>query len=291
VTVAVAALMAALSWSSSATAQRDRRERTLFVGAVNDKGEPVEGLGPDAFVVKEDGVRREVLRVSPATEPMDIALLVDNSTAAADEITFLRSSLSKFVQTMATGNKIAVITLADRPTIKVEYTDDAVRLKDAVSSLFSTPQSGMTLLDGIVETVGGLQRRETPRAVVVPVITDGVEFTTHYFRDVVNTLVKNRVPLHFVTIGPFYHDEEHGTRERSFLLDAGPRESGGQRISLLSAHGLDGAMDRLAKELRSQYKVVYSRPESLIPPDKVTVSAGKTGLTVRGAEARGETGA
>ena len=276
---------------TSVDAQRNRRERTLFVGAVNDKGEPVEGLGPDAFVVKEDGVRREVLRVSPATEPMDIAILVDNSTAAADEITFLRSSLSKFVQTMATGNKVAVITLADRPTIKVEYSDDAVRLKEAVSGLFSTPQSGMTLLDGIFETVSGLQRRETPRAVVVPVITDGVEFTTHYFRDIVNTLVKNRVALHMVTIGPFYHDEEHGTRERSFLLDAGPRESGGQRISLLSAHGLDNALDRLAKELRAQYKVVYSRPESLIPPDKVSVAAGKSGLTVRGTEARGENGA
>ena len=276
---------------TSVDAQRDRRERTLFVGAVNDKGEPVEGLGPDAFVVKEDGVRREVLRVAPATEPMDIAILVDNSTAAADEITFLRSGLSKFVQIMATGNKVAVITLADRPTIKVEYTDDAVRLKEAVSSLFSTPQSGMTLLDGIFETVNGLQRRETPRAVLVPVITDGVEFTTRYFRDIVNTLVKNHVALHMVTIGPFYHDEEHGTRERSFLLDAGPRESGGQRISLLSAHGLDGAMDKLAKELRAQYKVVYSRPESLIPPDKVTVTAGKSGLTVRGTEARGENGA
>jgi len=276
---------------TSVDAQRDRRERTLFVGAVNDKGEPVEGLGPDAFVVKEDGVRREVLRVAPATEPMDIAILVDNSTAAADEITFLRSGLSKFVQIMATGNKVAVITLADRPTIKVEYTDDAVRLKEAVSGLFSTPQSGMTLLDGIFETVSGLQRRETPRAVVVPVITDGVEFTTHYFRDIVNTLVKNRVALHMVTIGSFYHEEEHGTRERSFLLDAGPRESGGQRITLLSAHGLDGAMEKLAKELRAQYKVVYSRPESLIPPDKVTVAAGKPGLTVRGTEARGENGA
>jgi VWFA-related protein len=291
VTVLVAALLVAFSWSPSAMAQRDRRERTLFVGAVNESGEPVEGLGPDAFVVREDGTRREVLRVSPATEPMDIALLVDNSTAAADEITFLRSSLSAFVQRMAPGNKITVITLADRPTIKVEYTDDAVRLKNGVGGLFATPQSGMTLLDGIIETVNGMRRRETPRAVVVPVITDGVEFTTHYFRDVVGTLVKNRVPLHMVTIGPFYHDEEHGTRERSFLLDAGPRESGGQRISLLSAHGLDGAMEKLAKELRSQYKVVYSRPESLIPPDKVTVSAGKPGLTVRGAEARGENGA
>ena len=63
------------------------RERTLFVSAVDAKGEPVEGLGPDAFVVREDGRRREVLRVSRATEPIDLALLVDNSQAVTDEIT------------------------------------------------------------------------------------------------------------------------------------------------------------------------------------------------------------
>src|SRR5215207_414671 len=165
VTASVVALLVAFSWSSSATAQRDRRERTLFVSAVNESGEPVEGLGPDAFVVKEDNARREVLRVSPATEPIDVAILVDNSTAASDEITFLRSSLSTFVQRMAEGNKVAVITLADRPTIRLDYTGDAVRLKNAVTSLFPTPQSGMTLLDGIVETVNGMRRRETPRAV------------------------------------------------------------------------------------------------------------------------------
>jgi VWFA-related protein len=272
-------------------AQRDQRQRTLFVSAVDDKGEPVEGLGPDAFVVREDGVRREVLRVSPATEPMDIALLVDNSTAASEEITFLRSSLTAFVERMAPGNKIAVITLAERPTIRVDYTDNVARLKAAVGGLFSTPQSGMTLLDAIDETVNGLRRRETPRAVIVPVVTDGVEFTNRYYRDIVDVLVKNHVALHIVTIGPFYHSEQHGLRERSFLLDAGPRESGGQRISLLSPNGLDGAMAKLAKELRAQYKVVYSRPDSLIPPDKVTVSTDKKDLTVRGTEARGETGA
>jgi VWFA-related protein len=127
---------------------RETRERALFVSAVDKDGEPVAGLGPEAFVVREDGVRREVLRVSRATEPIDIALLVDNSTAASDEITFLREALSKFVAKMAPGNNIAVITLADRPTIVVDYTNDTKRLGDAVGRLFSMPGSGMTLLDG-----------------------------------------------------------------------------------------------------------------------------------------------
>jgi len=270
---------------------RETRERALFVSAVDKDGEPVSGLGPDAFIVREDGARREVLRVSRATEPIDIALLVDNSTAASQEITFLREALSKFVAKMAPGNNIAVITLADRPTIVVDYTSDTKRLSDATGRLFPMPQSGMTLLDGILETAQGLARRETPRAVIVPVITDGTEFTNRYSNDVVAALDRVDAALHIVGIGQFIHSEEHGIRERSFLLNDGPAKSGGQYITLLSPHGLDPAMQRLARELSSQYKVIYGRPQSLIPPERTEVSSAKTGVTMRGAPARGESGA
>jgi VWFA-related protein len=270
---------------------RDTRERTLFVSAVDKDGEPVSDLGPDAFVVREDGVRREVLRVSRATEPIDIALLVDNSTAANEEITFLREALSKFVAKMSPGNNIAVIALADRPTILADYTNDTKRLSDTVGRLFPMPQSGMTLLDAILETTQGLSRRETPRAVIVPVITDGVEFTNRYSNDVVASLQRVDAALHIVGIGQFVHSEEHGIRERSFLLSNGPSKSGGQQITLLSPHGLDPALQRLARELSSQYKVIYGRPQSLIPPERTDVSSAKTGVTMRGAPARGESGA
>jgi VWFA-related protein len=277
---------------SSAGQRPVSRERTLFVSAVDNNGEPVDGLGPDAFVVREDGVRREVLRVSRATEPIDVAILIDNSQAATEEVTFFREALSKFVAKMAPGNHIALVGLADRPTIMVDYTDDTKRLSDAVGRIFPMSGSGMTLLDAMFETSKGLEKRETPRAVMVPVLTDGVEFSNHYHRDVVNSLRKARTALHMVTIGQFPHSEEpEGTRERSLLLDLGPRESGGQRISLLSAHGLDPALQRLARELLSQYKVTYGRPESLIPPEKAEVSSGKAGVTMHGAPARGESGA
>ena len=270
---------------------RETRERALFVSAVDKDGEPVSGLGPDAFIVREDGARREVLRVSRATEPIDIALLIDNSTAASQEITFFREALSKFVVKMAPGNNIAVITLADRPTIVVDYTSDTKRLSDATGRLFPMPQSGMTLLDGILETAQGLARRETPRAVIVPVITDGTEFTNRYSNDVVAALDRVDAALHIVGIGQFIHSEEQGIRERSFLLNDGPAKSGGQYITLLSPHGLDPAMQRLARELSSQYKVIYGRPQSLIPPERTEVSSAKTGVTMRGAPARGESGA
>ncbi len=289
-TLVCIAALTAITATPSAEQTGGSRERALFVSAVDKDGEPVAGLGPDAFVVREDGARREVLRVSRATEPIDIALLVDNSTAANEEITFFRESLSKFVAKMAQGNNIAVITLADRPTIALDYTNDPKRLSDAVGRLFPMPQSGMTLLDAIVEATQGLARRETPRAVMVPVITDGIEFTNRYSKDVVAALERVDAALHIVGIGRFVHSEEHGIRERSFLLSDGPARSGGQQITLLSPHGLDPALQRLARELSSQYKVIYGRPQSLIPPERTEVSSAKAGVTMRGAPARGESG-
>jgi hypothetical protein len=47
------------------------------------------------------------------------------------------------------------------------------------------------------------------------------------------------------------------------------------------------ALERLGRELLSQYKVVYGRPDSLIPPEKIEVSARRSGVTMRGTLERG----
>jgi hypothetical protein len=41
-------------------------------------------------------------------------------------------------------------------------------------------------------------------------------------------------------------------------------------------------LKKLATELKSQYRVTYARPQTLIPPEVVTVSAARPGLTIRG---------
>ena len=261
------------------------RERTMFVSAVDAKGEPVEGLPPDAFIVTEDGRRREVLHVSKAAEPIDIALLVDTSAAAEPVVSYMRTALAGFVAAMAPGNKIAVITLAERPTIAVDYTNDAQRLSEAVK-LFAMPNSGMTFLDAVVETSNGLAKREAPRAMIVAVITDGTEFTSHDSKQAVKALSDARAQLHIVGIGRFEHSDQYDLRERSFFIDEGPRASGGQMVMLLAPNALDQAMQRLARELSSQYKVVYGRPESLIPPEKIDIASAREGITMRGTPSR-----
>ena len=270
-------------------AQAGARERTLFVSALYSGGEPVNGLDLGDFIITEDGRRREVLRVSRAIEPVDIALLVDNSAAAKRAIGPLRDGLRDFVGAMAGDHQIALIALADRPTIFVDYTSNQARLEEGIGRLFSMSSSGMTLLDAMIEVSAGLRQREATRAVVVPVITTGVEFTNRYGLDVVDALQQAGVALHALVIGVADYDTVPA-RERAVVLDAGARETGGQHVTLLTESGVRQALRKLARQLSAQYKVVYSRPESLIPPEKTEVTSRRSDVTMRGTPARGQAG-
>ena len=66
------------------------------------------------------------------------------------------------------------------------------------------------------------------------------------------------------------------------VLEEGTRASGGRYDTILTGNALTSRMKELARELKSQYRVTYARPRTLIPPDRVTVAAAKPGLTARG---------
>ena len=53
---------------------------------------------------------------------------------------------------------------------------------------------------------------------------------------------------------------------------------------------LDDALAKLANQLANQYRVTYFRPERLIPPQKIEVTARQAGLTVRGTPAKSKQG-
>ena len=65
------------------------------------------------------------------------------------------------------------------------------------------------------------------------------------------------------------------------LLDQAPRLTGGRRETVAKS-ALPAALKRLANELTHQYLVLYSRPASASPAQRVTVSATRPGLTARG---------
>ena len=278
----------ALTATIALTAQA--AERVLYVSVFDEKTRvPVTGLRPTDFVVREDGASREVLRVSPATTPMPIAVIVDNSQAATETIPDLRKALAAFLRDIAGIGPIALVTVADRPTVVRDYTTDQKQLQDAAKRVFAAAQSGATLLDAIPEISRGLEKRESDRATIVVVTTENVEHSTRHYRDVLEALKKSGATMHaLVLTGPGSSSLDEPSRNRASVLDLGPRNSGGVRFDVMTSMGFEGRLQELAKILKSQHQVVYARPDRLIPPEKIEVAAAKDGLVAVGAPARGQ---
>lgn len=278
---------AALLLSISVLAQGN--ERVAYVSAWDAKTRvPVTGLGTDAFAVREDGVRREVLRVTPATTQMAVAILVDNSAATRDNVADIRRALTTFVKDLEGIGPVAIIGVADRPTILRNYTTSQKELADGVGKVFAMPDSGATLLDAIVEISKGLEKRSEDRAAMVVVTTENREFSDRHYSDVLQGLAKGGAMMHAIVLtSPSGSSLDEPARNRASVLDRGPRDSGGTRTDILASQAFEGKLKEVAAILKSQHRVVYSRLETLIPPQKIEITSVKDGIQAAGAHARG----
>ena len=280
--------VAALFFSAALLAQA--KERVVYVSAFDEKTRaPITALGVKDVVVREDGAAREVLRVTPATSPMPVAILVDNSQAATPHIADIRRALTSFVKALDGLGPVAIVGVADRPTILRDYTTNQQQLLDGIGRVFATPDSGATLLDAIVETSRGLQRREEDRAAMVILTTENIEFSTRDHRDVLDALKRGGAQLHAVILNtPAGTSLDDPARNRASVLDLGPKNSGGTRSDVLTSQSFEGKLLELAAILKSQQRVEYGRPQTLIPPEKVEVSSAKAGVIATGGPARGQ---
>jgi len=277
---------AALLFSAALIAQSV--ERVAYVSAWDEKTHaPVKGLAAEAFSIREDNVRREVLRVFPATTPMPVAILVDNTQAARNSVADIRKALTSFVKDLEGIGPIAIIGVADRPTILQDYTTNQKQLMDGIGKVFAMPGSGATLLDAIVETSKGLARREEDRAALVVLTLENREFSNRHYTDVLEALAKGGAQMHVVVMttraGTSLEDE---ARNRAFVLDRGPKDSGGTHTDVLASQAFEVKMKELASILKSQYRVEYARPQRLIPPEKFEASSTKVGIEMSGGPAR-----
>ena len=284
------ALVLAIALATGVAAGSQSAERVLYVTALDAASRaPVESLAVEDVRVTEDGRPREVLRVAPATTPLPVALLIDNQQAVQQTIADTRNAVGAFIRAMAGVGPIALITVADRPTILQDYTTDTARLLAATNRIFAQPDSGALMLEGIVEVSRGLQRRTEDRAAIVLVTSELTEFSTLHFSQVLGPLKSAGAMLSAVVLtnqqGSMQND---AARNRAVVLDRGVTETGGLRLNVLTSQAYTASLGQIAAALKAQHRVVYARPDQLIPPERVQVSGARDALWLTGAPARGQ---
>ena len=278
--IAAAALLAPQQ-PASVSSSKDARTQEIYVSVLDSKDAPITGLTAGDFTVKEDGVTREVLKAGPATAPMQIVVIVDDSQAATQAIQPMREALTAFVEALQGKAEIGLVTVGERPESLVASTTDAAALKKGIGRIFARPGSGAYLLDALVDVSKGLERRKAARPVVVAISMEGVEYSNLQYETVLKPLEASGATLHVLAVGSPATSLADEMRNRGMAIAEGTKRTGGRRDQLLAVSSIPDAMKRLGAELLNQYVVSYSRPDALIPPERVQVSVNRPGATVR----------
>ncbi len=262
--------------------------RTVFITVTDRNGLPVEDLAAADFEIKEGGKKVDIVQAGIATEPLQIALIVDDNGTG-----LFRSPLARFIQRLE-GRAFMSLSSVTGQTMKlVDYTPSIDLLFQGLSTLNARPGTpdGGQLLEGISEAALELRRREAGRPVIIALTVGGEEHSTATSDHVLNQLRQSGATLHvFSVANSALRSTVSQTRPSGLLqenmhlsrvLGDGPKQSGGRHQAIVPSAGSLMGLQNLASELTQQYRVSYTLPAGTKRSDKINVSVNRKGLQVR----------
>jgi hypothetical protein len=102
------------------------------------------------FLVTENGVTREVTRVTPGETPMRIVLLVDSSTATQPMMTTFRNALNSFVDSLREEDEVTFISTGGQIRVRTQPSTDRAGLRASIG-LFASEGGANAFLETLIE--------------------------------------------------------------------------------------------------------------------------------------------
>lgn len=293
VSILLGAAHVAAAQDPATIAVREGIARNLYVTVVDDKGVPPSDLTPQDVEIKEDGDKRNVLAVKPATDTMQIVLLVDDSGPGIRDV---REGVAGFIQIVRNTAEIALVSTAKQNTVLVDFTSDPGALINGVNRLATRTTTGGYQLEAIRESALTLIRREARRPVIVVLAFEGTEYSSLSSKVVLDDVRRSGALVYVVSVGKpstktmtkweqrptdSIHEALDETITRQTVFAEAPRRSGGRLEQVGQPTGIPARLAQIAYELRDQLVVTYGRPPSAKPAEKIDVSVKRRGFQVR----------
>ena len=244
----VAALLAATAVARTQDVTFSSKVEAVRVDVlVTDSGQPVRGLGPADFDIRDNGVPQQVDLVSFEQIPLNVILALDMSdSVAGDRLERLRSAGGAILGGLQKDDQSALVTFSNEVQLGAKLSSDVTPVRTALAR---AKGSGSTsLIDGVYAGIE-IGESDVGRALLV-VFSDGLDTASWLTSEkVVDAAKRSDVVAYAVAVK---------SRARPDFLRDLTSFTGGRLFEVEKTDKLDTIFLGILQEFRQRYLVSYT---------------------------------
>lgn len=236
------------------TIRVDVRLVRILATVKDPAGKAIGTLDKEAFTVRDNGVVQTISVFEHQTEqPLNVAILIDNSGSTAKDLKYETESVTRFVKALfREGNpadKAALYSFSLDTVLQQGFSRSAGAIDRALRNLRS--DTGTSLYDAVLLASRDIQDRPGRRILVV--VTDGGDTTSRSdFNRAVEAAQLADVVIYPILVVPISNDAGRNTGGENALTTFALR-TGGRVFSPTLGGEMDRAFDDILRDLRTQY--------------------------------------
>jgi VWFA-related protein len=256
-------------------------------------GEIVQDLTKEEFLLTESGSPQTIRYFSRDTNlPLVLGLLIDTSGSQRMVLEEEREASFRFLDTIIRDDidRTFVVHFDYRPEVLQNLTSSRAKLEQSLERLTLPFQyrgaGGTTLYDSVYLCSNLITKKLTGRKALV-LLTDGEDTSSRTsFEDAVEAAQRADTLIYSIlfsdeTFGGGFRGGRGGPDGKS-VLQKMSRETGGGFFEVSKKRTLDAIYQQIQEELRSQYSLGYTPPNSSGKPFRVIkVTTQRRGLIVQ----------
>jgi Ca-activated chloride channel homolog len=230
---------------------------------VTDGHKLVRGLQQQDFVIYEDGVPQQIQFFESSDLPLDLILLIDNSSSMRDRMPVVHAAASGFMNSLRDYDRGAVVTFGDSVQIAQPLTSDKAALERAIHA--TKGHGGTALHNALYIALKEFGRKATEgtevRRQAFALLSDGEDTASILsLEDVLEQVRRSGVMIYTINLRTEAVPVarlQRAFEASAFGLRRLARESGGQAFTTEHVRELHDIYATIAEELASQYSIGY----------------------------------
>jgi hypothetical protein len=185
------------------TGAEAQNQLQFFATITDSSGAPGTAVQAGNIQVTENGVEAKIVKIEPVNWPLKVQLLVDNGVGLGREnIASLRAGVKGFLEALAQGTEVTLVTTSPQPRFLVRATTDREALLKGLGALAPDSGSGR-FVESLSEATQRIERDKTDSfPVIVSVATTSADANAResMIQQLMGRLQKRPTTVHVVML-------------------------------------------------------------------------------------------